>query len=73
MSSADVLDSRSLDSYLSSMSNLLNKGDKLEVMIYIEDIQECPRIAMHHNFAIIDGDEVGEGKAKLILVFKGKQ
>ncbi len=72
MSSKDVLDSRSLRSFLSSMSNVLKEDDKLEVVVRSKDIQACPEIAMEHNFAIIDGEEDGEDKIKLVLVYKGK-
>jgi hypothetical protein len=72
MSSKDVLDSRSLAAFLSSMAGIMNKGDKIEVIVYSKDIESCPEIAMNHDFAIIDGDEIGENKVKLVLEFKGR-
>ncbi|MCY0850300.1 hypothetical protein [Sulfuracidifex metallicus] len=72
MSSKDVLDSRSLAAFLSSMAGIMNKGDKIEVIVYSKDIESCPEIAMNHDFAIVDGDEIGENKVKLVLEFKGR-
>lgn len=54
------------------MAGIMNKGDKIEVIVYSKDIESCPEITMSHDFAIIDGDEIGENKVKLVLEFKGR-